>query len=304
MARCSGPSGGRWALPELHGGPRSCRGRLAGTDALTDHGRRPWPTDAHPSPHDYIPQIIFSIVVAAVTGTKLSYGDLCQLNVNPTTGRVCDFVYPTVGFSLAVNLGIIVGTVRQEAGAPAADGLHFVGFSGVGASGRGLGRFTEAGPQHAEQPRHARMPGRRCMSSARRPRVLSRGLGRLARPCMSSFGGWCSPSPFPVSAVGWVGIRKKARPLSSKWGGSMQMTWAGGRDPAARRQWHASNAGSPCPLIGPCDPCRSPRAAGDGCRAAGDGGQERRGGAELDHHRGVPGDRHHFHLGKVRWEGV
>ncbi|KAL6782406.1 hypothetical protein ACKKBG_A06655 [Auxenochlorella protothecoides x Auxenochlorella symbiontica] len=55
-------------------------------------------------------QVIFQVVIGAVTGTKLDQGDLCQLNLDPQSGRVCDFVYNTVGFGLLFSL-ILIGTV-------------------------------------------------------------------------------------------------------------------------------------------------------------------------------------------------
>lgn len=53
-------------------------------------------------------QIIFAVVVPAVTSTVLDQGSAeCYLNLLP--GRVCDFAYVTSGFSLFFSLLLCVG---------------------------------------------------------------------------------------------------------------------------------------------------------------------------------------------------
>ena len=59
-------------------------------------------------------QIIFQVVIGAVTGTRLAYDNLCQLNLDPESGRVCDFVYPTIGFGIFFSLLLTIGTVSGD----------------------------------------------------------------------------------------------------------------------------------------------------------------------------------------------
>ncbi|GAB4816126.1 hypothetical protein N2152v2_003172 [Parachlorella kessleri] len=57
-------------------------------------------------------QVVLSPIIAAVTKTKLDSTGDCLLNETP--GRVCDFVYSTVGFSLLFTLMLAIPTLLWQ----------------------------------------------------------------------------------------------------------------------------------------------------------------------------------------------
>eukprot|EP00887_Chlorella_sp_A99_P005651 scaffold1.g5651.t1 len=174
-------------------------------------------------------QIIFAIVIAAVTSTQLDdvpgtdfptnpnkwYGvdntTYCVLNIvsQVPPGRVCDFVYITVGFGLFFSLVLLIPSVialRKRVLFLAAIAISqslFAAFWWLVLAITINARAPQASAR-ARGPAHARSPATRACGAPRRPRSNHAGAASRSAPQASALSYPGDSQRTAVRAIIWL----------------------------------------------------------------------------------------------------